>query len=205
MKDESVKKGEASDSTSNSLLERARTRDEAAWQRLSSLYAPLVRHWCLRAGLQAADADDRVQEVFEAVFRGLPSFRRDRPGDTFRGWLRTITRNKLRDFFSRQGRAPVGAGGSDNQQHWQSLPEEGSAEDEATIVQEKRLVYDRAVTLLRTEFETRTWQAFWRVTVEGEAVAGVAHDLTMTPNAVYVARSRVLKRLREEFVDLIEE
>jgi RNA polymerase sigma-70 factor (ECF subfamily) len=206
MKDENVKEGEGSDSTSTSLLERACAQDREAWQRLNNLYAPLVRHWCLRAGLQAADADDRVQEVFEAVFRHLPSFQHDQPGNTFRGWIRTITRNKLRDFFNRRQGDAVGAGGSDALRHLQSIPGElPEAEDEATVAEEKRLVYERALALLRTDFETNTWQAFWRVTIEGEAVEAVGDDLKMTPGAIYVAKSRVLKRLREEFTDLIEE
>src|SRR6516225_5701342 len=89
-----------------SLLERLRANDPQAWRRLLDLYQPLVRFWCARGGLGHEDVEDVTQEVFAAVARGLPGFRRDRPGDTFRGWLRGITRNQLLLFHRRtQGKA----------------------------------------------------------------------------------------------------
>src|SRR5262249_30210505 len=98
--------------TSLTLLDRARANEADAWDRLVSLYAPLVRHWSLAGGLQPADVDDVVQEVYRAAFSGLAGFRRDRPGDTFRGWLRTITRTALALHFRRRARAPLAGGGS---------------------------------------------------------------------------------------------
>src|SRR5262245_7555213 len=99
--------------TSSTLLERVRNRDQAAWQRLMYLYAPLVRYWCGRWGLHGADADDVVQEVFQGVAGKVAAFRRDRPADTFRGWLRGITRHKVLDARRARQRHPVGAGGTD--------------------------------------------------------------------------------------------
>ena len=99
--------------TSLTLLERVRANEPAAWDRLVLLYAPLVRHRCAAAGLQAADADDAAQEVFLSAAAGLAGFRRDRPGDTFRGWLRTMTRHALVDCLRRRARQPVGTGGTE--------------------------------------------------------------------------------------------
>src|SRR5262249_61961873 len=98
--------------TSLTLLDRARANDVDAWARLVTLYTPLVRYWCLAGGLQSTDVDDVVQEVCRAALSGLANFRRDRPGDTFRGWLRTITLTALALHFRRRGRGPVASGGS---------------------------------------------------------------------------------------------
>ena len=87
--------------TSRSLLERVRADDAAAWDRLVNLYAPLVFYWCRGADLQEEDAADVLQEVFLAVATRLSSFHKDRPGDTFRGWLRVITQHKILDLFRR--------------------------------------------------------------------------------------------------------
>jgi DNA-directed RNA polymerase specialized sigma24 family protein len=94
--------GDDTSSTSLSLLERARGSDVAAWGRLVGLYTPLVDRWCRQAGLQDADAADIRQEVFVAVARGLAAFRRKAKNDTFRGWLRVITRHKLCDYWRRR-------------------------------------------------------------------------------------------------------
>ncbi len=189
-------------STSSSLIERVKTRDEQAWRRLVHLYGPLVGFWVRRAGLQSADAHDVFQQVFLAVAQGIEHFQRDRPGDSFRGWLRVITRNKLMDHFRRQGAEPAGVGGSEALQRLaglasptESLPDD--AEDEAH--HQLRL---RAMGLIQDEFEPKTWEMFWRVTVGGQAAKDVAVDLGVTPSTVRVAKSRVLRRLREELESL---
>ena len=86
--------------TSLTMLERARAKDPAAWQRLVALYQPLVRHWCARAALGSDDNEDVTQEVFASASANLGGFRHNRPGDTFRGWLRVITRNAIVSSFS---------------------------------------------------------------------------------------------------------
>src|SRR5947209_3757789 len=91
----------AAQATPVSLLERVRAHETGAWRRLVELYQPLVGSWCARAGLRGADAEDVGQEVFAAAAAGLDGFRRDRPGDTFRGWLRGITRNHVALHFRR--------------------------------------------------------------------------------------------------------
>jgi RNA polymerase sigma-70 factor, ECF subfamily len=187
--------------TSLSLLERARARDQVAWVRLTDLYGPLVRRWCLRAGLQAADASDVTQEVFAVVARAIGRFRRDRPGDTFRGWLYTITRNKIRD---RARRAEVlGVGGTDIQFRLALLPANDSGQEPSEDAEGERALYLQAIEMIRGEFEPKTWTAFWMVTVDGRGAADAAEELGVSPNAVYLARSRILRRLRQEFEGLI--
>ena len=192
--------------TPRSLLERVRARDHTAWERLVRLYGPMVYGWCLRAGLQPADAADVGQEVFGAVARAIAGFRHDRAGDTFRGWLYAITRNKLRDRAV--ARAAVSVGGSEGLRRLAELPAEPAEDTGATAdaeeANERKALCCRAIECVRGEFEPRTWQAFWRTFVDGRAAADVAAELGATANAVYLARSRVLRRLREEFAALID-
>jgi RNA polymerase sigma-70 factor (ECF subfamily) len=185
--------------TSLSLLQRARSRDEEAWRRLFALYAPLVTAWCSRWQVRGEDADDVVQEVFRAVSAGIDGFRRDRPGDTFRGWLRAVTRSKLLDHFRRCQRQPAAQGGSAFYSRLLEVPEPDLPED---TVDDLDGLYCRALELIRSEFEERTWQAFYRVAVSGQPPAVVAADLGVTAAAIRKAKSRVLLRLRQEIGDL---
>ena len=197
----------ASTSTSRSLLERVRADDADAWDRLVALYAPLVLHWCRGWALPEQDAPDVFQEVFRAVTGHIRAFRKDRAGDTFRGWLRTITRNKVHDHFRRQRHAPQGAGGSEAQARLVALPApeppaDGPADGSPAGERAEAALLRRALELIRGEFEERTWQAFWRTAIDGRPPAEAAADLAMTPGAVRVAKCRVLHRLREELGDL---
>ncbi len=190
--------------TSRSLLERVKADDAAAWERLVALYAPLVLGWCRGGGLREQDVADVFQEVFQAVAAHVAGFRKEREGDTFRGWLRAITRNKVRDHFRRQGREPEGVGGSEALGHLAELPAPRAAdEDSACGEQEERSLFRRGLELIRQEFAEHTWQAFWQTAVEGRPAAEVAAELSMSPGAVRVAKSRVLQRLREELGDAI--
>jgi RNA polymerase sigma-70 factor (ECF subfamily) len=144
-----------------------------------------------------------AQEVFAAAATALDHFRRDRPGDTFHGWLYTITRNQIALLFRRQGDRPQGPGGSDAWRDLQQVadPLPGPGEEGAPEI---RAVYLRALELVRGEFEERTWQAFWLTVVEDRDPAVLAAELGMTANNVRQAKSRVLRRLREEIGDLID-
>jgi RNA polymerase sigma-70 factor, ECF subfamily len=188
-----------STATSRSLLERIKADDAAAWDRLISLYAPLAYRWCRRWDVPEQEIADVLQEVFQSVATHIASFRKDREGDTFRGWLRTITQHKVVDHFRKLGREPGGAGGTDAQIRFAKLPaaqlpdDEGSSERRAD-----RGVVGRALELIRSEFEERTWRAFWLTAIEDRVPKEVANELGMSPGAVRVAKSRVLRRLREE-------
>jgi RNA polymerase sigma-70 factor, ECF subfamily len=191
--------------TSLSLLQRIRAGDADGWRRVVELYTPLAYHWCRRWGVEGADADDILQEVFHAASQGLAGFRREREGDTFRGWLRAITHHKVQSFWRGRARQPDPPGGSEALQRLHELPgpaPDGSEDpDEASQVS---ALFHRALSLVRSEFEAKTWQAFWRVTVDGQPSAEVAAELGMTANAVRMAKSRVLRRLREEVGELVE-
>jgi RNA polymerase sigma-70 factor, ECF subfamily len=195
----------ASSATSRSLLARVQADESEAWDRLVSLYAPLVLHWCRCGGLQEQDVADIFQEVFQAVLKYVGNFRKEKNGHTFRGWLRRITQNKLHDHFRKLGREARGEGGSSALKRLAELPE--SEPVEAGVVpndEGERALFARALDFIRVEFEERTWSAFWRTAVEGRAPTDVGADLSMSPGAVRVAKSRVLHRLREELGDLME-
>jgi RNA polymerase sigma-70 factor, ECF subfamily len=186
-----------------SLLERARKHDPEGWRRLVDLYRPLVLSWCKRGGVNATDADDVAQEVFLSAATNLDQFHHDRPGDTFRGWLRAITRNHILLLFRRNNGRPQAEGGS---AAWQNLQEVADplpepAEEESSEIGE---LYLRALELVRGEFEERTWQAFWRTAIEDRAPAVLAEELGMTANNIRQAKSRVLRRLRQEVGDLLD-
>jgi RNA polymerase sigma-70 factor (ECF subfamily) len=188
--------------TSSTLLGRVRADEAGAWDRLVALYAPLLYHWCRRWKLQEEDLADVFQEVFKTLVVHIGAFRRQREGDSFRGWLYTITRNKVLDHFRRR---EAGAGGSDAARQLAEVPapEVPDANDPAEVEAMRRL-FLRGLDLIRPEFEERTWQAFWRTAVEGRSARDVASELSMTSGAVRVAKCRVLQRLREELGDADE-
>jgi RNA polymerase sigma-70 factor (ECF subfamily) len=196
-----------SGSTSRSLIRRAAANDPAAWQRLSHIYGPLVYQWCRHCGLQPDDAADIVQEVFRSLARSLDSFRREQPGDSFRAWLWTITRNKLRDHHRNRQRQPLAAGGSTAHEQLQQLPDLAPEDSDAGHRQQVRSeLAQRALGLMQQDFEERTWQAFWKTAVEQQSAAQAAAELGLSVASIYMAKSRVLRRLREELdgLDLVE-
>jgi RNA polymerase sigma-70 factor (ECF subfamily) len=185
--------------TSSSLLDRVRGDEAGAWDRLVTLYGPLLHHWCRRWRLQEQDLADVFQEVFQTLVSRLAEFRRDRKGDTFRGWLYTVTRNKVNDHFRRRRREA----GSESLLEDLPAPEAGE-NGEPADPGALRALFLRGLELIRGEFEERTWQAFWRTTVDGRPAKDVGAELAMSPGEVRVAKSRVLQRLREELGDLME-
>ncbi len=194
-------------STSRSLLNEARVADAKAWERLVRLYTPLVASWCRRWGVSQQDIVDVLQEVFAAVFSHLDRFRKDRPGDTFRGWLMTIARSKAMDHFNRRNREPAGVGGTEASMRMKDIRDPGTDANiviEITDADDDIVVSDvlrRALDSIKDEFHERTWLAFWKVVVEGRAASDVAADMDIKPGTVRVAKSRVLLRLRRELGD----
>lgn len=185
--------------TSLTLIERVKSRDRDAWQRLVNLYTPLLRYWCRSWGANQEDTDDILQDVFQAILSSLKDFRRDREGDSFRGWLRGVARNKTLFFFRRRG--DQGLGGTDFYRRSLLMPDQGrDAEDE-----EGQLVgalYQSALKLVRAEFEERTWQAFWLSVVEGKPPTLIAEHFGVSPAAVRQSKSRVLRRLKDVLGEL---
>lgn len=182
--------------TPRSLLERTRDpRNAAAWERLTGLYGPLLTAWFRAAGLQPADTDDLVQRTFQLLVRKLPGFEHSgRPG-AFRAWLRQAGLNLLRDF--RKARALPGADGLDDQAGDSGFHQNWDREHDLFVLHG---LLDQA----RTSFSPSIWAAFRGTALEGRPAAAVAADLGMTPNAVLVARSRVLGRLRRDARGLLD-
>lgn len=191
--------------TSASWLSRVRHRDPQAWQRLTELYGPLVYHWGRRHGLSAEDASDVTQEVFAAVSGAIDRFLHSPELGTFRGWLWTIARNKLRDHFRCESDRKMADGGTAAFQRLVLIPESWSDEShDVTDRIELRQLFHRALDRVRSEFEDRTWQAFWLSTVELRDTADIAAELNLSTNSVRQAKSRVLRRLRRELGDSAE-
>jgi RNA polymerase sigma-70 factor (ECF subfamily) len=150
------------------------------------------------------DAPDLVQEVFTSVSLHIGGFRRDRPGDSLTAWLRTITRNKVLNYFSSRRGQPAAQGGTDAQARFLGVPEESDPTQTGDPRELNNLVVPIGLDVVRAEFENRTWEAFQRVVVEGQSPAQIAADLGMSIQAVYKAKSRVLRRLRQELDGLTE-
>jgi RNA polymerase sigma-70 factor (ECF subfamily) len=192
--------------TSITLLTQAKAGDARAWQRLEFLYTPLVRWWCRRHGVsRPQDVEDVTQEVFTVVAAKIGGFTKGAVG-SFRSWLYTITRHKAGDHYRRTHARPAAAGGSAAQARLEELPaaapDSSGAEENLS---ERAILVRRALELVRPEFHPRTWEAAWRVTVEGQGPAEVGAALGMTAGAVHIAKSRVLGRLRELLSDLLAE
>ncbi len=194
---------DSSDGTSPTLLARLRVAEPEAWHRVVRVYSPLVFHWCRRAGLSADDAADVMQEVWAAVAKAVGQFDPTRTGATFRGWLYTVARNKLADYFRRQARRPVAEGGSTAHERWAELPEAEPDDSIADAQTGHAGVMRRAVEAIRLDFEPTTFRAFWATAVEGRAAKDVATELGVTLEVVYQAKSRVLRRIKAEFQGLM--
>lgn len=181
--------------TPASLLERLhQAGDQEAWSRLVELYLPLVCYWARRAGLQDADVADLSQEVFAILYRTLPNFEYD-GSKSFRNWLRTVTLNKWRELQRRRSELLFDDAGGVNH-----VP--GDAED-FWEAEHNSYLAARALQLMKSDFEERTWQACWAVVVEERPPAEVASDLGLSVAGVYAAKSRVLRRLRQELAGLL--
>jgi RNA polymerase sigma-70 factor (ECF subfamily) len=152
--------------------------------------------------VRGPDADDVAQEVFAGAAQGLDHFRRDQPGDTFTGWLRGITRNLILLHFRRNHGRVQAEGGSDAWQQMQNIPDP-LAETDPDEVGEMSQVYRRALEQIRVDFEDGTWQAFWQTAIEGRSPDAAAGALGITPAAIRQAKSRVLRRLKEEMGELL--
>jgi RNA polymerase sigma-70 factor (ECF subfamily) len=193
--------------TSTSLLDRIRLHpDGPSWKRLVDLYTPLIQGWLRRFGgaVQSHDLDDLVQDVVGQVVRGLPTFQHSgRPG-AFRCWLRTIAVHRLLAFRRAQKSRPVASGDSSIDEQLAQLEDPESDLSRRWDQEHDRHVLRRLRDLIESEFSTSSWQAFTRTALKGERTAAVAADLGMTVNAVLLAKSRVLRRLRQESRGLIE-
>ena len=196
--------GTGASSISSTMLRGLKDRDSTAWSRLVKVLGPVVYQWCRQSGLQPCDAENVMQEVFLSVALNVETFQRTKPGDTFRGWLWTITRNKIRNYLQRWKKHPDGAGGTDAKVQFQELPvPEFLESEEPSDPDSDALVVRRVIESIRDDFEDKTWQCFWRMAVEGHSAADIAADLGMKPDAVRQAKRRVSRRLQQELDGLV--
>lgn len=187
------------DSSLASLLQRLKEPEpQRAWERFVDLYTPLIYFWACRIGLYAEDAADLVQDVFATLVEKLPEFTYN-PQKSFRAWLKAVTLNRWRDLQRRKATAPASVGGAT----LADIP----VPDAATALFEgeyQHYLLGRAVEIMQADFQPATWKACWALVVEGKPAAQVAAELGLSLQAVYSARARVLRRLREELAGLLE-
>ena len=184
--------------TPPTLLERLRgAQDDAAWGRFVDLYTPLIFTWARRCGENEDDAADLVQEVFVTLVQRLPAIEHRRTG-SFRRWLRTLLVNKLRDRIRRQVR---------QQKALEQRTPDAEIPDVAEVFWEteyRQELARQALRLMQADFAPATWKACWETVVHGRSAAEVALELEITENAVYIARCRVLRKLRRDLSGLVD-
>jgi RNA polymerase sigma-70 factor (ECF subfamily) len=190
------------DTTSHTLLDEVRRGPGSlAWQRWHGLYQPLIQKWLARNGLVPTDRDDIAQDVLAVVVRRLPEFDHNGRTGAFRNWLKTITINCLREHWKSQARSARTAAES-KLDAWADPASDMSADWDR---EHDTHLLTRLLALLEPEFAPATWQAFRKLVIDGEAASAVAQSLSITVNAVYIAKSRVLTRLRAEAAGLVDD
>lgn len=187
--------------TRPSLLLRVRdVSDGVAWREFVELYVPLLHSYFTRSGLSHHDAADLTQDVLQAAARSMPGFCYDPTSGRFRGWLRTVARNRMFKFFASAEKHRL-ADGSSAAWREAELQAEDSAEAGRWEREYRARVFAGAAAKLRAEVAPATWDAFWRTAVLGEAAEAVGRATGLSAGAVYVARCRVTARLRALIAD----
>jgi RNA polymerase sigma factor (sigma-70 family) len=181
-----------------SLLVRLRDgSNQTAWREFVRIYGPVVYGFARKRGLQDADAADLMQDVMRSVSSAVERLEYDRDRGTFRGWLFTITRNKVFNFLSARRIRPRGSGDTTTNQLLDAEPDRAGESDEWELEYQRRLAA-RAMDQIKNEFQPATWKAFWLTAVDGLAATEAGKQTGLSSGAVYVAKSRVLARLKDE-------
>ena len=189
--------------TRRSLLFRAQTGEENAWKDLIDLYRPLIIGWLNRQGVPAVDLEDLSQDVLLSVVKHLPSFEHSGHRGAFRAWLRTIVCSRTTDYW-RAGGGAQASGGSGAAAALQQIADPDSDLNRQWDEEHDRYVLGCLLDLVEAEFEPATLRAFRRLALDGASGAEVAEELGLSVAAVYVAKSRVLQRIRQEAEGLID-
>lgn len=189
--------------TSLSLLQRACADDQVAWSRIWELYWPLIYAQCRSSSIQAADMEDIAQNVLISVQRRLGDFRKTEQNHTFRGWLHTITRNEISNFFRSRNKGPTAQGGSENRMLIDQHPDEPPADSSGNQFGIDP-VLQRALEMLRGEFDERNWGIFWRFKIDNVPARQVAEEFGTTDGNVRIVALRVLRRLQTDFDGLVD-
>jgi RNA polymerase sigma-70 factor (ECF subfamily) len=191
--------------TSISLLERLRLHSESAdWKRLVELYTPLIRRWLLRHDVPAADADDLTQEVLGVVVRELVDFQHNQRLGAFRAWLRAITVNRLKGYWRGRRHSPQAGGDSEAARQLEELEDPHSRLSQLWDQEHDQHVLGQLMTRIEPEFPLAWWRAFRRHVVEGARASEVAMELDVSVNVVLLAKSRILRRLRQEAAGFVD-
>lgn len=191
---------------STNTLELLKTSDPDAWERTIRRYNQMLFSWCRKSGLKPHDAEDVCQEILNSASASINRFHRAKPQDTFRGWLRRITQRRISDFRSSRKSRPESIGGWENQGLLNGIEAAETRQDaESFSLSPAPKHSPRMVEIVRSEFESKSWDAFWRTTVEEEDSESVARSLGISRNAVYLAKSRILKRFRQVALELQEQ
>ncbi len=184
--------------TRPSLILRLRDpQDEQAWSEFLDIYEPLIERLGRRKGLQNADVRELVQDVLVSVASAIERWEPSPERGSFRGWLATITRNLTINLLKREARYPRGSGDSNFQQLLEQQPDPNCGTTALFDIEYRRRMFQWAADCVQSEFQASTWSAFWLTCVEGRSVAVAAEELGLSRGAVYVARSRVMSRLKE--------
>lgn len=186
------------------LLKLRDAGNQQAWGEFLEIYQPLILRLVRRRGLQEADAREVTQDVLIAVAGAIGRWEADPARGSFRGWLATITRNLVVNFLIQRSRHPRGTGDSDFVRWLDEVPAAECGESRLFDLERRRQMFLWAAEEIEAEFRSQTWRAFWGTSVLGHSVEEVANELKMSAGAVYVARSRVMKRLREKVENVRE-
>ncbi len=207
------------------MLERVQQMQPEAWARLVEVFSPIVYRWARQAGLNAADSADVVQDVFVAVAKNIGNFEKQKSKASFRSWLATITRNRVRDVFRKRKQHPAGMGGTEALERFHEVSDRRSPgpvgeskssevslngplakdhrlEESMSLENLEGSVARRLLEIVKGDCDPKTWQAFWLTTVKGDSAVDVADRLDMNLASVYQAKSRILRRLRKRMDEL---
>jgi RNA polymerase sigma-70 factor (ECF subfamily) len=185
--------------TRHSLLVRLqRGVDQEAWQEFVKIYRPVILRMARHKGLQHADAEDLAQQVLLSVAAAIGQWRPDAERAKFRTWLARVAHNRMINMLARGNRADRGSGDTDVKEQLDQQPTGEGPDSRLLALEFRRQVFRWAAEKIESEFHVSTWQAFWRTTVERQSIEEVARQQSMSPGAVYAARSRVMRRLKEQ-------
>ena len=191
--------------TSISLLNQLREAPETdLWNRLHRTYEPLLRKWLLQYDVQGSDADDVAQEVFLAISRDISKFSHNGRNGAFRAWVKGILVNRLREFWRSRGRNARALGGSDMNRRLSELEDPSSHVSQVWDKEHDQFVLRELLRIVMPSFKDSTWQAFKLTAIEGQKPTDVAKKLGISVNAVVIAKSRVLNKLRCEAEGMVE-
>lgn len=185
--------------TRTSLITRlAGVGDQDAWSEFCLLYEPLIYRQARRYGMQHADAREMVQEVLVAVSSAIERFQPDRQRGRFRSWLFAIGHRTSLQQFRRLARPDRATGELRSSRDLEEIHDQQLERTEQEFELElRRRVFRHVAELVRPDFAETTWDAFWQTAVLQRSIPDVAKDLKITVGRVYVARSRVMARLRQ--------